>query len=125
MPEAVAGLLHEREMLIDAFGELVQVFDSQSRRRQRTDDVAKAVHPIVSCWNCLAVIGIVRTWWIFAHRGLEIRILKLQLSRHARIAAHLSQRMKLRDIEEAARFDETSRDLGPSLDVGKPAQRAV
>src|ERR1700722_2136613 len=78
MPQSVALLLHEREMLIDALGEFVQVLDSQPGSRERTDDVAEPVHPLVGLGNYFAVIRVVGAGRILAHRRMEVRNLELQ-----------------------------------------------
>ena len=95
-------------MLVDASGELMQVLDSQSRRRERTDDVAEPVHPLMRFGNDLRVVGVIGARRILSHRRVEVRNLKLQLGRTRVIAAHLRERMKLRHIEKPAGLDEAA-----------------
>jgi hypothetical protein len=112
-------------MLIDAFGELVQVLDSQSRRRNRTDDIAEPIHPLMRFGNNLRVVRIIGSRRILSHRPVEVRNLKLELGRARVIAAHLRERVKLCHIEKPTGLDEARRNLRPSRDIRQPAQCPV
>src|SRR5579871_4179708 len=48
-PEAVISPLHEREKLPVAVRELIQRLDAQPGVRQRIDDGAQAVNPLIGC----------------------------------------------------------------------------